>query len=45
MHCHFKIADGMAAGQVAYRVPSEKQNSAGLARYLTQVAQSALLIC
>ena len=44
MHRHFKIANGMAAGQVAHRVPGEKQDGADLECYLAQVAQGALLV-
>ena len=44
MDRYFKIANGMAAGQVADRVAGEKQNDSGLAGHLAQLAQGVLLI-
>ena len=44
MHRNFKIADGVAAGQVAHRIPGKKQNCARLAGSLAHMAQGALLV-
>jgi len=44
MNRHFKIADGVAAGQVAHCVSDEKQDCAGFAGSLAQLAQRVLLV-
>ena len=44
MNRHFKIADGVAAGQVAHRIPGQKQDHSCLAGRLAQLPQCVLLV-
>ncbi len=44
MNCHFKIANGMAAGQVPDGVAGEKKDDSGLARHLAQLVEGMPLI-
>jgi hypothetical protein len=44
MHRNFKIADGVAAGQVAHHIPGKKQNCACFAGSIAHMAQGALLV-
>ena len=41
MDRYFKLAHSVAAGQVTYRVPGQKENYSGFARCLAQLAQRA----